>query len=195
MGGGARDDRTQTWRRRRLAVGPSLAPQPLPVRAALGAAAVLALTAACSGGAAGGASGGKDCTIALSFLYSEIPVAESLKTYARNKAKTYGCDLRTDNITGGKVNDQIASVDNFISQGVDALVVQHLDPAPYNGLLERAHEANIPYVSYFVPIPGQDGSVQFEQAESAEAAEQGRGRLDQQERWRPSQGPADGAHE
>jgi len=131
--------------------------------------AAVAAVAACSPDSAGGvAAGDEGCTIAFSFLYSEIPVAEALKGFARDKAAEYGCELLTDNITGGKVDEQIASVDAFIAQGVDALVVQHLDPSPYAGLIERAKAAGIPYISYFVPHPDQDGSVLFEQTDSAE---------------------------
>lgn len=138
------------------------------------AAVSIAVLAACSSTPSSTPSddpepGDEGGTIAFSFLYSEIPVAGALKGFAHDKAAELGYELLTDNIQGGKVDEQIASVDNFIAQGVDALVVQHLDSSPYGGLIERARAAGIPYITYFTPHPEQDGSVTFRQEDSAAA--------------------------
>ena len=115
-----------------------------------------------------GDSGGKKGTIAFSFQYAEVPAYGPIKAFATAKANELGYELVTDNIQGGNVDEQIASLDNFIAQGVDALVVHQQDPAIYASIIERAHAAGIKYIGYFQPSEGEDGLVAFDQRGAAE---------------------------
>ncbi|MCW3101233.1 MAG: carbohydrate-binding protein [Chthonomonadaceae bacterium] len=125
---------------------------------ALGIATSLAASG-CGGALSAKANGDKK--VAFSFLYSEIPAAPALKRFARDRAQQRGYTLLTDNIQGGKVDEQIPSVASFISQKVKAMTVQVQDPSAYGGMMRRAHGAGIKFVTYVAPAPGQDASILF----------------------------------
>lgn len=145
-------------------------------RVAAAALLTLALAAsACSSpGPSSGTTGpaespdGPKGIIAFSFQYSEIPAYGPIKAFATAKAEEQGFQLVTDNIQGGNVDEQIASLDSFIAQGVDALVVHQQDPAIYASIIERAHAAGIKYIGYFQSAEGEDGLVAFDQRGAAE---------------------------
>jgi ABC-type sugar transport system substrate-binding protein len=126
----------------------------------LAVAGIATSLAACGGALNSDKSdGGKK--VAFSFLYSEIPAAPALKRFARDRAKERGYTLLTDNIQGGKVDEQIPSVDSFVSQKVKAMTVQVQDPSAYGGMIRRAHAGDIKFVTYVAAAPGQDASILF----------------------------------
>lgn len=135
-----------------------------------GALSLTSLVAACGdddgsartsekSGTTTGGEGGK--TIAFSFLYSEVPAAAALKRFAKDRAEQLGHELLTDNIRGGKTDEQLASLDSFLTRKVDALVVHAVDPAPYGPILDRARQAKVPFFTYATAVPGSDGGVLF----------------------------------
>jgi ABC-type sugar transport system substrate-binding protein len=134
-----------------------------------GAVGLMPLLAAC-GGSLGNDStssnGGK--TIGFSYLYSEIPLAAPLKAFAKERGSQVGYQVLTDNIREGKIEEQIASLESFITRGVDALVVHIGDPSSYSGILKRSQEAEIPFFAYATALPGSDGAILFPFEEAAE---------------------------
>jgi ribose transport system substrate-binding protein len=120
------------------------------------------------GGALNSDKSDSDKKVAFSFLYSEIPAAPALKRFARDRAKDRGYTLLTDNIQGGKVDEQIPSVDSFVSQKVKAMTVQVQDPSAYGGMIRRAHAGDIKFVTYVAAAPGQDASILFPLVPAAE---------------------------
>lgn len=133
-----------------------------------GALAVLGfgpLLSACGGALeddeGGGAGASERRTIGFSFLYSEVPAAAALKRFAKERADELGYEVLTDNVRGGKIDEQLASLDSFITRKVDALVVHVGDPASYGGILSRARRAEIPFFTYATAVPKSDGAVLF----------------------------------
>jgi ribose transport system substrate-binding protein len=143
----------------RGAIGRGRSRKGLAALAAVGIATSLAATGC--GGALDNKKSDGDKKVAFSFLYSEIPAAPALKRFARDRAKERGYTLLTDNIQGGKVDEQIPSVDSFISQKVKAMAVQVQDPSAYGGMIRRAHAAGTKFVTYVAAAPGQDASILF----------------------------------
>jgi ABC-type sugar transport system substrate-binding protein len=134
-----------------------------------GAAGILPLVAAC-GGSLGNedTSSGSGKTIGFSYLYSEVPAAAPLKAFAKERGSQVGYQVLTDNIREGKIEQQIASIESFLTQGVDALVVHVTDPSSYSGILKRAEEAEIPLFAYATALPGSDGAILFPLEKEAE---------------------------
>jgi ABC-type sugar transport system substrate-binding protein len=136
----------------------------------VGAAGLMPLLAACGGslGNESTSSGGGGKTIGFSYLYSEVPAAAPLKAFAKERGSQLGYQVLTDNIREGKIEEQIASIESFITQGVDALVVHVTDPSSYSGILKRAEEAEIPLFAYATALPGSDGAILFPLEKEAE---------------------------
>jgi ABC-type sugar transport system substrate-binding protein len=109
----------------------------------------------------------KTRTVGFTFLYSEIPVAAALKGFANKRAKALGYKVLTDNIRGGKIDEQLASIDSFITRKVDAIVVHVTDPKAYGAVRERARKAHIPFFTYATAVPGSDGAVLFPFADAS----------------------------
>jgi ABC-type sugar transport system substrate-binding protein len=129
------------------------------------ALALPSFLAACGGSLAkdeksGGGSGDAK-KIGFSFLYSEVPAAAALKKFANERASQLGYTVLTDNIRGGKLDEQIASLDSFITRKVDALVVHVTDPSAYGAVLAKAGKAKIPFFTYATAVDGADGAVLF----------------------------------
>ncbi len=135
--------------------------------------AVLALVAAlvgCGGSLSKDSSSSKDQkTIGFSFLYSEVPVAGVLKDFAKTRGQQLGYNVLTDNIRGGKIDEQLASIDSFITRRVDAIVVHVADPSAYGAVRARARAAGIPFFTYATSVPGSDGAVLFPFDEASRA--------------------------
>lgn len=106
-------------------------------------------------------------TIGFSFLYSDVPAAGYLKSFAAERAEEVGATLLTDNITGGNVDQQLSSIDSYFTRDVDALVVHAVEPSSYAGAIARAEENGVPFVSYATPVPGADAAILFPPDEAA----------------------------
>lgn len=139
-----------------------------------GALALPSFLGACGGALSddedegGSAAGGDAKTIGFSFLYSEVPAAAALKKFADERAGELGYDVLTDNIRGGKLDEQLASLDSFITRKVDALVVHVTDPSAYGAVLAKARKAEIPFFTYATQVEGSDGAVLFPFKEASE---------------------------
>jgi ribose transport system substrate-binding protein len=130
-------------------------------------AAVLALSA-CGGAleksdesSASAGEAKKTKTVGFSFLHSEIPAAAALKRFAKERGEELGYEVVTDNIRDGKIDEQLASIDSFITRKVDAIVVHVADPKAYSAARQRAQEAGIPFFAYATPVEGSDGAILF----------------------------------
>ncbi len=134
------------------------------------AAAVLAL-AACSSGGGGesgeGGNGGSKGVIAFTHPISTAPVTQAVIRYAQARADELGYELVTDSPNGDAAK-QVADIDTWIAQGVDAIVAFPGDASTVASAQQRAQEAGIAWVSYGGPQDGEDGAVNFSHAESGQ---------------------------
>jgi len=119
-------------------------------------------TSSTSGGAAGGA-GGK--TIAFSHAASEAPIAQAVTAAAKARAEELGYKFLSDD-PRGDTGVQIKDIENWITQGVDAIVVFPFDPSTMVALQKRAQEKGIKWITYSAKMDGADGAVLFSHEDS-----------------------------
>lgn len=84
------------------------------------------------------------------------PVSEG----AHAEAKKLGWTIR-ESQARGELDEQVAEIQIWIAEGVDALVILALDLDAMGPLVRQAHEADIKVISYANPIEGADGSILF----------------------------------
>lgn len=117
------------------------------------AAAVLLAAGACvkspneTGGGGGGASKGGAVRIGFSMDTLKEERWQRDKELVEKHAKEVGADITTE-VANGDDARQLSQVDNLLTHGIDVLIV-----APHNGvaastIVERAHAAHVPVISY-----------------------------------------------
>ena len=118
---------------------------------ALAAAALLAAAGACvkSPTETGGAGGGRGGPVRIGFSMDTLKEErwQRDKVLVEQRAKEVGADLTTE-VANGDDSRQLSQVDNLLTRGVDVLIV-----APHNGvaaraIVEKAHAAHVPVISY-----------------------------------------------
>jgi ABC-type sugar transport system substrate-binding protein len=87
---------------------------------------------------------------------------------AKEEADKLGYEL-LESFAEGEADAQVAEINTWIGQGVDAIVVLALDPNAMAPLVERAHEAGTKIISYAFDFPGSDGATLFDDAQGATA--------------------------
>jgi D-xylose transport system substrate-binding protein len=115
------------------------------------AAVLLAAAGACvkSPTETGGAGGGKGGPVRIGFSMDTLKEErwQRDKVLVEQRAKEVGADLTTE-VANGDDSRQLSQVDTLLTRGVDVLIV-----APHNGLaaraiVEKAHAAHVPVISY-----------------------------------------------
>lgn len=144
--------------------------RPLTVVAAIGAAS-LALSGCAAGGDAGSTSAdGGDCaetyTIGFSNPYSEAVSVKAIKGFVEDRAAELGCiDVLLDNTTGADLESQRATIEGWITQQADAIVLLPVDATAFAGLQSQAQAQGTKWLTYSAEMDGQDGSVGFDSYE------------------------------
>ena len=123
------------------------------------AAIVCCLLASCSPQKSGGsktASGGKTYTIGVSLLTEEHPFYRELKSALIEQCKARGIHpiILSCNMD---LPTQTAQVENFINQGVNAIVVCPAKSAGIAGAIRKANKAGVPV--FTADIAAQGGKV------------------------------------
>ncbi|MDQ0864612.1 sugar ABC transporter substrate-binding protein [Arthrobacter globiformis] len=139
-----------------------------PALIACVATAALASTVALSGcsGSASSASNA-DCehtyTIGFSHPIGEAEVIKALKSLAKDHATKVGCvELLLDSTTGMKLESQRATVESWVTQKVDAIVLWPVDSTAFAGLQRQAQSQGTKWLTYLTSMDGQNGSVGFD---------------------------------
>lgn len=102
----------------------------------------------------------KTYTIGYSHPVSEAKAVQAVAKYAERRAKEVGCvELLIDATTNLNLQTQRAAVENWLLQGVDAIVIRPVDPTAFIRLQQEAQGKGIKWLTYTKPMEGQDGSV------------------------------------
>ncbi|MCW3008249.1 MAG: sugar transporter periplasmic protein [Solirubrobacterales bacterium] len=136
--------------------------------AAVLAPLVLAACGSSSGGSSSATSSsgeGKQKTIAFSHAASEAPIAVAVTAAAKEQAQKLGYRFLSDDPRGDTAT-QIKDIENWITQGVDAIVVFPFDPSTMVALQKRAQDKGIKWITYSAKMPGADGAVLFSHEDS-----------------------------
>jgi len=132
------------------------------------AALALASTAslsACSAPTSSSSNGecSKTYTVGFSHPIGEAEVIKALKSLAKEYSTKVGCvDLLLDNTTGMKLESQRATVESWVTQQVDAIVLWPVDSTAFAGLQKQAQSQGTKWLTYLTSMDGQDGSVGFD---------------------------------
>ncbi len=130
------------------------------------AAAVVA--ASCLGPkvASSWAASGKNYKIAFSHPVSEAPVVTAIRRFSGERAKELGVTVLHDNTKSGQIESQVATIEAWITEGVDAICVLPLAATALTGLRDKAKEKGILWTTYALPMEGQDGELVWDNKES-----------------------------
>lgn len=105
--------------------------------------------------------------IAFTHPISTAPVTQAVIRYAEERAKELGYEVVTDSPNGDSAK-QVADIDTWIAQDVDAIVVFPGDPSTVAASQARAQAAGIKWISYAGPQNGEDGAVNFSHSDSGQ---------------------------
>lgn len=143
------------------------------------AASALALTAAFSLAACGGSGTAstsahgtaceKEYTVGFSHPVGEAASIKTLKFFVKQQAEANGCvKLLLDSTTASNLESQRSTVESWVTQKVDAIVVWPADVQSFEGLRHQAQAQGTKWLTYASPIDGQDGSVGFDSDKAGE---------------------------
>jgi len=116
--------------------------------------------------AAGGEAGG---TIAFSYGNESAGIYPIVAEPARIQAESRGYEF-LEGSANGDCDQQVRDVENFVTQGVDALVVLPLcGVEPLEPVLEEASTAGVRIVGYSTEVPNGDAAIVYQNVAGAEA--------------------------
>jgi ABC-type sugar transport system substrate-binding protein len=142
-------------------------------RRVLATAAIVGLAATLAACATPASSTSADCaetyTIGYSNPTSEAAAVKTLIEKLKVAATANGCvDLLVDNTQGGDLETQRATLESWVTQEVDAIVVAPVDASAVANLQKTAQEQGTKWLTYAFPAEGTDGYAGFDNAKSGE---------------------------
>lgn len=141
-------------------------------RALRGAVAVLVAVAAVTSLAAcgssdsdeseaSGAGAGGDVTFGFSQPFAEVPIVATIKKQVEQIGTADGWEVLLDETQAGDLQDQLAVLDTWITQGVTAMNVAAFDPSAYEATARRAVDAGVVWTTYGGEMEEGAGGVLF----------------------------------
>lgn len=107
-------------------------------------------------------------TIAFSYGNETAGIYPIVAGPARIQAEDRGYEF-LEGAANGDCEQQVQDVENFVTQGVDAIVVLPLcGVEPLQPVLDQAEEAGIPVVGYSTEVPTGDGALVYSNIQGAE---------------------------
>jgi len=107
------------------------------------------------------APGSTDIVFGFSHPFAENPVVQAVKRLAKERAECHGWSVLLDETQAGNLEDQLAVVDTWITQGVDVITLLPLDPSAYTTTAQRAIDAGIIWTTYANNMDLGAGGVSF----------------------------------
>ena len=139
----------------------------LMTTAALAGTAALGLTACGSDGAGASADCAREYTIGFSHPVGEAAFVKALKVNLQKEADANGCvELLMDNTQANDLGSQRATIETWVTQGVDAIVVFPVDASSIASLQKNAQDKGIKWLTYASPAEGADGYTGFDNVQS-----------------------------
>lgn len=122
---------------------------------AVGVVAASILLTACGGGDSSSSDGKEELTIGFTTITLDDRFFVRLNEGAEKAAKEEGVEIILQNPNGDPTK-QANQIENFVQQGVDAIIVDPIDPNAVVPSLERARDADIPVVAVDEVLEGDD---------------------------------------
>jgi ABC-type sugar transport system substrate-binding protein len=112
---------------------------------------------------------GKKYTIGFSHPFGESHFASTLKKKVKRFGDESGCiTVLLDNTTSANLESQRATLESWVTQKVDAIVVLPVDLNALGGLQKKAQAGGIKWLTYAQPTKTADGSVGFDNVQSGD---------------------------
>lgn len=143
-----------------------------PLRLGVGLAAVVSLSACGSGGENSSAAGeGESCKIGMTQINQTAVFFTQMNEGAQEAAEAAGCELTIANANNDSAT-QSSHIENFVSQGMDGIIVVAIDVNGVTPAIEAAQGQDIPVVAIDAEIEGVDTFVGVDnEAAGTEAAQ------------------------
>lgn len=136
------------------------------VIAAVGIVAIALVAAGCGSSDDDGGSAGGQKTRTLGFAWTDTAIDVYRPIIAGAKAEAEKRNFRIlESNNGGDVAKQLADIQTWTGQGVDAITILPLDPAATKNLAQDALDAGIVVVGYGDQIEGNQGYTIFDNAQ------------------------------
>lgn len=142
---------------------------------AAGGVLLLGLTGCSSGASQGAEAAGCDTTYTIGFSHptSETAVVKAIQEEVRASAEEIGCvEVLFDSTTGGDLESQRATLESWVSQQIDAVVVLPVDSGSLASVQARAQDAGIKWLAYAFDVEGSDGYTGFDSVASGDLVAQ-----------------------
>lgn len=143
-----------------------------PLRLGVGLAAVVSLSACGSGGEESSAAGeGESCKIGMTQINQTAVFFTQMNEGAQEAAEAAGCELTIANANNDSAT-QSSHIENFVSQGMDGIIVVAIDVNGVTPAVEAAQGQDIPVVAIDAEVEGVDTFVGVDnEAAGTEAAQ------------------------
>jgi len=109
----------------------------------------------------GGEGSGRDVTFGFSHPFAEVPIVASIKKLVKNDAEADGWKVLLDETQGGDLQDQLATIETWITQKVTAINAFPGEPKAFEAIAKRAANAGVIWTTYGLPIDASAGGVLF----------------------------------
>ncbi|TAJ46939.1 MAG: sugar ABC transporter substrate-binding protein [Herbiconiux sp.] len=94
----------------------------------------------------------------------------AVKNFLEQYGEEQGCTtVLLDNTTESNLESQRAAVENWVTQGVDSILLWPVDESAFTSLQKQAQDQGIKWLTYASPMEGEDGGVGFDSDESGQA--------------------------
>lgn len=143
-----------------------------PLRLGIGLAAVVSLSACGSGGENSSVAGeGGSCRIGMTQINQTAVFFTQMNEGAQEAAEAAGCELTIANANNDSAT-QSSHIENFVSQGMDGIIVVAIDVNGVTPAVEAAQGQDIPVVAIDAEVEGVDTFVGVDnEAAGTEAAQ------------------------
>ncbi len=143
-----------------------------PLRLGVGLAAVVSLSACGSGSEESSAAGeGESCKIGMTQINQTAVFFTQMNEGAQEAAEAAGCELTIANANNDSAT-QSSHIENFVSQGMDGIIVVAIDVNGVTPAVEAAQGQDIPVVAIDAEVEGVDTFVGVDnEAAGTEAAQ------------------------
>jgi ABC-type sugar transport system substrate-binding protein len=149
----------------RLASDPSLKDASTLSRRRFVQAGAGALSLALTGGllAACGNDSEADAGVTFGFShpFAEVPIVAAVKKYVKDYGEDEAWKVLLDETQAGKLQDQLATIETWITQKVTAINAYPGEPKAFEAIAKRAADAGIIWTTYAVEVEASAGGVLF----------------------------------
>jgi ABC-type sugar transport system substrate-binding protein len=135
--------------------------------AATGGGSLAAFLAAC-GGSSTPSGGNPTRTVGFSFPYTAVDVYKPLIAGARQSGAKRNWKVLESTVNGNFADKQLAEIEAWIAQKVDAIVALPIDANAVGPLIDKAHKAGIKWVTYSTHLGPEDGSMKWDDVQGSD---------------------------